>query len=124
MAYVKFRYPCDGVGPVGVRRSCGIDAVGSAGGVGECSVLAGGVVTDGVGPDDRAFEGDLDVVVDDGDLDLLAAIGGADAVGRGGEADRAGGVDFAGDRVARGRDGMVGGGWLRVFGVCGLRPDA
>ena len=118
---VKFRYPCDGVGPVAVRRSCGVDAVGSAGGVGEGAVLAGGVVTDGVGADHGAFEGDLDVVVDDGDLDLLASVCAADAVAGGGEADRAGGVDLAGDRVARWarRDGQDGS--LRVCGVCGLR---
>ena len=69
---VKFRYPCDGLGPVALRRSHGVDSVGSAGGVGEGAVLAGGVMTDRMGADHFAFERDLDLVVDDGDLDLLA----------------------------------------------------
>jgi len=98
--HVKFRYPCVGVGPVGVRRSGGVDAVGSPSRVGESSVLTGGVVTDGVGADQLAFERDLDVVVDDGDLDLLAAIGTANWVGRCSEAGRPGRVDLASDRVS------------------------
>ena len=117
---VKFRYPRDGVGPVAVRRSRGVDAVGSAGGVGEGAVLAGGVVTDRMGADHGAFERDLDLVVDDGDLDLLASIRAADAIAGGGEADRPSRVDLAGDRVTRGRERDGQDGSLRVCGACGL----
>src|SRR5436309_1946111 len=48
---VKFRYPRDGLGPVAVRRSRGVDAAGPSGGVGEGAALAGGVVTDGMRSD-------------------------------------------------------------------------
>ena len=63
------RYLADRSNPSG-----GVDAVGSAAGVGEGAVFAGAVVLDPVAADQLLADGDLDGVTDDGDLDLAAPI--------------------------------------------------